>query len=101
MVVPRAKFSLALVQVAGSKGAFYTVEIIGDLPFSCTCKDFEYRATTESYRCKHMRVRAGKSAVGKTRCGKCLCWLSPADLKDRSARAIDLAVCAGCLSSTS
>jgi hypothetical protein len=97
----RISFSLHLVQVAGSRGAFYTVEIIGDLPFTCTCPDYEYRATHESYRCKHMRARSGKKAIGTTRCGRCFCWLSPSDLKDRSAKVSDPAMCAGCLGSTS
>lgn len=101
IIVPQISFSHVFVQVAGSRGAIYTVEIIGDHPFTCTCKDYEYRATHESYMCKHMRARSGKKSIGTTRCGKCLVWLSPADLKNPAAKASDVAICAGCLVATS
>lgn len=100
--MPRTKFSMVSVPVKGSRDNIYYVDIVGDRPYFCTCKDYEYRgASVEGYMCKHMRARAGAQAIGRTRCAKCLRWLLPADLMDRGAKVSDSVICVVCKGSTS
>jgi hypothetical protein len=99
--MPRTTFAFVSVEVAGSRGARYVVEISGDFPFTCSCPDYEYRSGPDGTMCKHMRARSGTKAIGTTRCVKCLAWLTPADLMGRAGNAKDPAMCAGCSVPTS
>jgi SWIM zinc finger len=81
--MPKIDFFMTEVQVAGSKGKTYVVEIVGGMPVSCSCPNYEHRAGPDGTMCKHMRIRSGIKAVGVTRCALCSAWLSPAEIESQ------------------
>lgn len=86
--MPRVDFSYVVVAVAGSRERWYFVELVGSIPTSCTCPDYEHRRVHEGTMCKHMRARSGAKASGVTRCALCGAWLSPEEIEGQSESSV-------------
>jgi predicted nucleic acid-binding Zn finger protein len=97
VLMPQTNFSHSEVWVAGSRGNVYCVEIMGDIPFSCTCPDYVYRAGPAGKLCKHMLARVGKQSIGTTRCVICTRYLTIEDIASPVVNDQDLVMCAGCV----
>lgn len=86
--MPKVKFSetfSAQIRVKGSGNNEYIVTMLGMMPQSCTCPNFEHRAGPMGEFCKHMKARHGRKAIGVTRCASCMNWLTPEELSDINA----------------
>ena len=99
--MPRGSFVCSEVEVEGSRGDTYYVQMAGDMPISCNCPHYEYRAGPAGRSCKHMTARAGRRAIGVTRCSLCSAWLTPGEIKSQPELEENdpcggSRVCAGC-----
>ncbi len=99
--MPRSEFVPSHVQVRGSGGDVYLVTVTGVQPLACSCPDFVHRSGPQGRWCKHMRVRAGRAALGVTRCWSCGALLTIAELDEQErpenfSRHADPRFCYGC-----